>query len=148
MAIPPTDTAARIVAALEPIGAPVAIGGSGLLAALGLTDDVRDWDVTIDAEPDAVRAALTAAGYGYVDRTSTEPPYATAARLVVDAGDHEVDVVVGFALVDGARATPIPVAVTGHWRGLPIADPATWERAYRLLGRTGKADLLAAYSTR
>lgn len=60
---PRLDVVRRVVASLVAGSVPVALGGSGLLAALGLVDRVRDWDLTTDGTPEQVIAALTAAGW-------------------------------------------------------------------------------------
>jgi len=80
-------------------------------------------------------AAVTAAPAG-------DAGYATRARFVVHADDHDVDVLVGFALFEDEQVVPLPTRVTRIWHGLPIADPAVWLRACRLLGRHQRADLL------
>lgn len=141
--VPPLATVTAVVEALARAGLTPAVGGSGLLVALGLADLANDWDVTVDAGPEAVRAALRAAGLEFRDATSRADPYRTAQRLVVDGGDHDVDVLVGFALAGPRGTERLPVRVTGRWRGLPLADPAVWRRAYALLGRPEKAALLA-----
>jgi hypothetical protein len=132
-----------VVEALTRAGLDPALGGSGLLVALGLLDVAHDWDVTVDADPATVRAALRSAELPFRDATLRTDPYRTAELLVVDGGDHEVDVLVGFALVGPGGTEPLPVRVTGRWRGLPLADPAVWRRAYVLLGRPERAALLA-----
>jgi hypothetical protein len=125
-----------------------AIGGSGLLAAMGLTRVVHDWDVATDAARSSVETALVEAGLSSRDGPGEEAQFASAARFVVDAGTHEVDVIVGFALWDHGRRIELPTRVTGSWRGLPLADPSVWEQADRILGRNAKADLLAAWRER
>ncbi|RBM21665.1 hypothetical protein DI005_09045 [Prauserella sp. PE36] len=62
-------------------------------------------------------------------------------RYVIDG----VDVMVNFALTGPAGVEALPTRVTGEWQGLPIGDPEVWARAYRLLGREAKADLLERY---
>ena len=62
VALPGTQVLPAVLAALGNASVVAAVGGSGLLAPLGLTSRVRDWDITTDASPQAVRAALTAAG--------------------------------------------------------------------------------------
>jgi hypothetical protein len=47
---PPFQVVSQVLAALRRHGAEAAIGGSGLLAALGLVDQVRDWDVTTEID--------------------------------------------------------------------------------------------------
>lgn len=142
---PPLEPVRSIVAALDAAGLPVAVGGSAVLAALGLVDVVRDWDVAVQGDPDAVGRILDSLGLTVADRTEHVPPFATVRRFVVDAGDHDLDVLVGFALRDGPAVWRVPVRVFSTWHGLPIAHPADWERAYRLMGRTDRADGLARH---
>src|SRR5262245_2371184 len=53
---PPVGPLLDAVRRLEGAGLVVALGGSGLLAALGLESEARDWDLTTDAMPDDVAA--------------------------------------------------------------------------------------------
>ena len=145
LAHPPTRTVGRIVAELQSLRLPVAVGGSALLASLGLVTHVRDWDVTSEGEPAEVTSALDRLGLAWSASPAPERPFATRARFVVDADDHEIDVLVGFAAWDRDEVVPLPVHVTGTWLGLPIADPEVWARAYRLIGRAERAELLDAW---
>jgi hypothetical protein len=137
--IPDLGVVGRVVRSLEAHGLVAAIGGSGLLASLGLVGAVRDWDVTTDGLPELVEAALDDCGYVFAKVPAGEGAFATVAHYVVAGGDHEVDVIVGFAVLDGDDRVELPTRVTGTWNGLPIADPEVWETAYRLLGRPGRA---------
>lgn len=119
-----------------------AAGGSGLLAALGLIDRVRDWHVTTDAPTQTVQAALSATGLPVAPASAGQGSFATRARFAVRGVGHDVDVLVGFSLRDRGQVFPLPTRVTRTWRGLPIADPMVWLRAYRLLGRHDRADQL------
>ncbi len=139
---PPLAAVVAVVNALQAQGAVAAVGGSGLLAALGLVDWVRDWDVTTDAPTQTVQAALSATGLPVDPAPAGQGSYATRARFAVRGVAHDVDVLVGFALRDHGHVVPLPTRVTRTWRGLPIADPMVWLRAYRLLGRQDRADLL------
>jgi len=135
---PPLSAVVAVLDALQARGAVAAVGGSGLLAALGLIGRVRDWDVTTDAPTQTVQAALSDTGLPVVVASAGQGGYATRARFV----GHDVDVLVGFALRDHGHVVPLPTTVTRIWRGLPIADPEVWLQAYRLLGRQDRADLL------
>jgi hypothetical protein len=53
-ALPPLEPLRAVLARLEAAGVPHALGGSGLLAALGLVERVNDWDVTCDADLDTL----------------------------------------------------------------------------------------------
>ena len=63
--IPSLDVVRRVIGSLEESGIEAAIGGSGLLAALGLTEEVRDWDVTTDGPVSTVEVALGRVGFPY-----------------------------------------------------------------------------------
>ncbi len=143
---PPLSVVTAVVSALQSEGAVAAVGGSGLLAALGLVDSVRDWDVTTDAATQTVEAALAGVAGAVFSAAPAgeagEAGYATRARFIVHSEDHDVDVLVGFALLEDEQVVPLPARVTRNWRGLPIADPTVWLQAYRLLGRHDRADLL------
>jgi hypothetical protein len=142
---PALDVVQRTVALLAEDGILAALGGSGLLAALGLSDQVRDWDLTTDAHPALVRAALTRAKVRFSSAAAGEGGFATQARFRVDGGDHDVDLIVGFALRSGAEVVTLPTRVTGQWCGLPLGDPEVWALAYRLMGRHRQAAILRTY---
>jgi hypothetical protein len=143
--MPRIDVVLRTVGALQQHAIVSAIGGSGLLAGLGLTDAVRDWDLTTDAEPEAVAGALTSASLNHVQVTAGDGDYATRARFSVEGGDHEVDLLVGFAFRSAGSTIPLPTRVTQHWRGLPLGDPIVWAHAYQLMGRSERAATLQAW---
>lgn len=119
-----------------------ALGGSGLLVALGLTDTAHDWDVTVDAPVATVYAALDGGGFTYTEATAGDGVYATGRRYVIDGVDHHIDLLVGFALRGPAGVEKLPTRISGTWRGIPLADPVVWERAYTLLNRPTKAAAL------
>ncbi|WP_152360512.1 hypothetical protein [Microlunatus speluncae] len=136
---PPLGGVHRLVAVLQVASWRPALGGSGLLVALGLADTAADWDVTVDAPVESVIAALDRAGLAYRDETRSDGSYASDRRLVFDG---PIDLLINFALRGPDGVEQLPTRVTGCWRGLPLADPVVWARAYRLLGRDAKAELL------
>ena len=142
---PPLEPVRAVVTMLEDAGLTVALGGSAILAWLGLVERVGDWDVTVDADPDEVIELLDRAELEWENRTDHSFPFASRARFTIAAPGHEIDVLVGFALYDGSDLIPIPVHVAGHWLGLPIARPHDWLVAYRLMGRLERAEALRAH---
>lgn len=136
---PPLGGVHRLVAVLQIASWRPAIGGSALLVALGLSDRARDWDVTVDAPADAVVGMLDRAGIAYRDVTRTDGIYASDRCLTLDG---PINLLVNFALRGPDGVERLPTRVTGCWSGLPLADPEVWARAYRLLGRDDKAELL------
>jgi hypothetical protein len=146
--IPDLTVVREILNCFDDHGIVGAIGGSGLLAGLGLTQVVRDWDITTDDAPSSVEQALVDIGYPYRCGTVGVGTFASAALYIVDAETHEVDVIVRFAVRIEGRKVELPTRVTGTWRSLPLADPTGWEQAYRVMGETAKADLLDSWRHR
>jgi hypothetical protein len=149
LVMPPTEVLTRLLELCDASGVQLALGGSALLASHGLTDVIRDWDVTTDAPPTLVRRALEGLGLPFHDRTIRRDPYRTRQLLAIDAHDHSIDVIVGFALLapDGTLVE-LPSRVCATWNGLPIADPVIWYQAYTLLGRPDRATLLRPFIDR
>lgn len=138
LVLPPREPVDHVLWALEQAGIVACVGGSALLASLGLVDVVRDWDVTTDASTDAVIDALRNAEIAF-QVTAPHALFASGAHLVVD---QVVEVIVGFAVRVGQDVTVLPARPTSLWDGLPMADPAVWAVAYRLMGRLDRAELL------
>lgn len=102
--------------------------------------------MTVDAPVDVVVAALDGAGIRCREATVRGGVYATGARYVVDGGDHEIDLLVNFALRGtSGGVVGLPTRVTGRWRGLPLGDPGIWFQAHRLLGRRARVDALEGW---
>ena len=143
--VPELGVVQLVLHSLKESGLVAAIGGSGLLAALGLTQVVHDWDVTTDGPTSIVEVALDTAGVSYREAPAGIGVYASDGLYVVDGGSHEIDVIVGFAVRVGGRRIELPTRVSATWQGIPLADPSVWERAYRLIGQPSKADLLSQW---
>lgn len=146
---PPLETVLRLQAALAEGGVPCVVGGSALLAARGLVDVVNDWDLVVDAgRGEEARRIVTALGLPVQTVTDAHPPFATELLLIVDAGDHTIDVMVGFAVRGGDEITVrVPaLAEVGRWatwNGLVLGRAEDWVPAYRAMGREERALLLA-----
>jgi hypothetical protein len=136
MRSPPVDSLLRIVGALEEGGVVSALGGSGLLAAFGLTDEVNDWDLTTDAPLDRVRAALRAYDTEWCGSSGIHADQ----KLMIAA--ERTECIIGFAFRSEAGVIRIPTVVTRSWNGAPVGSPEAWAVAYTLLGRESKAALL------
>ena len=65
-----------------------ALGGSGLLAALGLTQVVHDWDITTDSAASIVEVALADTGFPYESKVAGDGTFASTAPFIVDAASH------------------------------------------------------------
>jgi hypothetical protein len=130
-----------VLETLEQAGITAALGGSAVLCALGLQDrPPTDWDLTTDADPEAVKAALADLPVAANPKTG-DGIFATGARFSFG----KVDLMVRFAIRGEAGIVHLPTVVERRWGGLPVGSPAVWAVAYQLMGRLPKADLLSGW---
>ena len=139
LATPPLEPLLEIVARLEGEGIRCALGGSGLLAALGLGTVVRDWDLTAEAPlerllPVARRLPHETAGSSGV--------HADAKLLFPGLA---IEIIARFAFHGPRGVIRIPTVVGGRWHGVPLGSPEAWAVAYHLLERPAKRDLLLGH---
>lgn len=139
---PPLAGAHEIVTRLERVGIAVALGGSGLLAALGLATTVHDWDLTTDAPRDPVEAALEGIAWDY---KGSDELHADEKLMVPSL---ELEIIRGFAFFTPGGIVRIPTLVTRRWAGLPVGSPVAWAVAYALLGREPKCEALFEWLAR
>jgi hypothetical protein len=139
LTIPPIEPLLVLVARLEAEGIRCALGGSGLLAALGLTETVHDWDLTVDAPLDQL---VPLAG-GWPFETAGSSGVHADAKLMFPA--HSIEIIARFALHGPRGVIHVPTVVAGRWRGVPIGSPEAWLAAYHLLERPAKRDLLLGH---
>jgi hypothetical protein len=142
LASPPFEPLAEVVGRLEDRGLVCALGGSGLLAALGLVGEVGDWDLTTDAGGDEVAAALGGRGF---ERFGASGVHADS-KLVLEGG--MIEVISRFAMRSGDDIVRLPTIVTGRWRGVPLGSPEVWAVAYHLLGREARTETVLAHLDR
>jgi hypothetical protein len=133
---PPLDYVRRVLDRLAGARIPHALGGSALLASLGLAARVHDWDVTADADIDPLVELLRDFAGERFDSSGVHADH----KLTLFGG--EVEVIARFALRSDAGVFHVPLRVSGAWRGLPIASPEAWAVAYALMGRDAKAEAL------
>ncbi len=139
---PPPATLRDVLGRLEAAGFPAALGGSGLLAALGLADAVRDWDVTVDAPARRVWGVLRELDPVYVGSSGVHAD----EKLMLPDGSLECICRFAFAL-PGGRVI-LPTRVSSCVDGIPLASPEVWAVAYTLLGRDAKAASLLEHLAR
>ncbi|HEY2955334.1 MAG TPA: hypothetical protein VGK89_08825 [Candidatus Eisenbacteria bacterium] len=133
---PPSAPLLDTVGRLEGAGLVVALGGSGLLGALGLTTEARDWDLTTESGPDEVARALAGIDVERLGHSGIHADH--KLRLAGGA----IEVICGFAIRSGDGVVRIPTVVSRRAEGVPLGSPEAWAAAYALLGRAAKSDLL------
>jgi hypothetical protein len=140
---PPLETVRALQQALAAEGVVSVVGGSGLLVSFGLADEARDWDLVLPPGSTAgVERVLAAIGLEARRAPGGHPQFATEALFTIDAGDHSIDVLVGFAIRTDEGVVAVPARAGGSWRGLVMARPDDWVVAYRAMGRDARAQLL------
>lgn len=136
---PPIEPLLVLVARLEAEGIRCALGGSGLLAALGLTETAHDWDLTTDA---TLEQLVPLAG-GWPFETAGSSGVHADAKLMFPA--QSIEIIARFAFHGPRGVIRIPTLVTNRWRGVPLGSPEAWLAAYHLLERPAKRDLLLGH---
>jgi hypothetical protein len=129
MTRPPLPPLLAVLARLESAGLRHALGASGLLASIGLADRVNDWDVSVDAPIDAVRAAC--AGEEFTEHG----PDGAHADHKLTMPSASIELIAGLAMRVPSGIVRIPTVVTRAWLGLPVGSPTAWAVAYALLAR-------------
>jgi hypothetical protein len=144
MTLPSLDLIKRLQDQLSLAGISSVVGGSALIASLGITVTINDWDLVIDDDPKDVQQVLDELGLSY-KKVGPSGIFKTEALFKISAENHEIDVMVRFALDTPKGVVSIPACPGKVWRGLTMARPEDWEVAYRLMGRHEKATLLSNF---
>ncbi len=139
---PPIEAAQEVVLRLRHAHIACALGGSGLLGALGLEPRVRDWDLTTDANAQSVAPLLSGLHY---ERIEPNGIYATEAMFRIQTHGASVDLMCRFAVHNPAGTCTFPTVVDGAWQSLPLGAPVVWAAAYALIDRPEKAERLWAH---
>jgi len=126
--IPPTAPLQRVCARLAAAGIPHALGGSGLLASLGLVERVNDWDVTCDADLDALDALFAGEPRERFGNSGCHADH----KLNLEGGG--IELIARFAFFVPGGIVRIPTLVTARWLDVPVGSPEAWAVAYALMG--------------
>ncbi len=110
-----------------------ALGGSGLLWALGLADEVRDLDLMCDADDERRFLAATEDWLRAHTHAGTDL-WASAWFAQLDVCGVDVDAIGGMAFRHPGGVARVPVRISGHvdvdGASVPYADPALWWAVY------------------
>jgi hypothetical protein len=139
---PPRAPLDEVLSRLDSAGIVCALGGSALLAELGLVTLVHDWDLTTDTPLDVLLPAL--AGLPATHHGNDE----LHADEKLALADGTVDLISRFAFYVKGGVVRIPTVVTRRVEGVPLGSAEAWAVAYALLGRDAKRDLLFDYLAR
>lgn len=129
VSMPPREPLREVTARLDAAGIEWAIGGSGLLAALGLVGRVNDWDVQVESDPEPLKFLFATLPHEFHGHGGCHADW----KLAFEA--QRTELIPRFAFFAPAGVVRIRLHVTRHWQGLPIASPEGWAVAYWLMGR-------------
>jgi hypothetical protein len=125
---PPVEGLHALTARLDRAGIPWAVGGSALLAGLGLVREVNDWDVQVDADPEPLRALFADVPHSFHGHGGCHADWKLAFER------ERVELIPRFAFFVPGGVVRIPFRRSGQWRGLPLASAEAWACAYGLMG--------------
>jgi hypothetical protein len=140
--LPPIEPLRGITARLDRAGIEWAVGASGLLASLGLVDQVNDWDIQVEADPEALRALYADLPHEFHGHGGCHADWKLSFE------EARTEVIPRFAFFVPGGVARVRLAVTRHWHGLPIASPEGWAVAYALMGEMDEPALRARRAAR
>ncbi len=127
--LPPLEGLRRITARLDAAGIAWAVGASGLLASLGLVNEVNDWDVQVEEDPTRVRALLADLPHSFHGHGGCHADW----KLEFEA--ERTELIPRFAFFVPGGVVHVALHVSSRWLELPMASPEGWACAYWLMGR-------------
>jgi hypothetical protein len=118
---------AALHAVVARLDAPVLLGGSGLLWALGLDVRVRDIDLVARVSD---REAVEALPWWMETTTSPTELMRSAWKATLDFEGVVVDVIGGLAWWADGRVVAMPFRAEGEWEGVSLSPAAFWLLLY------------------
>lgn len=125
---PPLEPLRALLERLRAARIPHALGGSGLLATHGLVAEVRDWDLTVDADIETLATACAGLEFSRHGNSGCHADHKLSFER------ERVELIAGFAFFVPDGVVRVPHRVTGAWRGIPLASLTAWAAAYALMG--------------
>lgn len=120
-----------------------ALGGSGLLYALGLIDEVNDWDLTTNEDFLKVSESLIGLEYTKVEHSNI---FKSDFLLKLTLQNSNIDIIGNFKLaLPNGDLHKVSCRISGYWNNIPLADPNEWLNAYQIMGMENKASKLKTY---
>ena len=117
-----------------------ALGGTGLLFALGLIGEVHDWDITVEAPLELIEPMLAGLIWEPVGPSEA---FSSDFLIRIFLEGAVIEIISGFTILRSGQKHRIPFSVAGQWKGVPLANPKTWQKAYELMGQIHKSKALA-----
>lgn len=114
-----------------------ALGGTGLLFALGFQVCPRDWDLTTDAPARRVAHALR---LWSMEKAGASAEFPSDYLIRLQGTESPIEIIGRFAIATPEGVIRIRTRVAGTFRAVPIAHPADWIRAYQAIGSIYPAD--------
>ncbi|ODG91243.1 MULTISPECIES: hypothetical protein [Bacillaceae] len=132
-----------VVKVLEQNNIKYALGGSGLLLSLGLTNEVNDWDITIENPKNELLNVLKSFDIKEID--SGDYPFASKYKFLVHNVNPKVEIIGYFSIKTSNGVCNLPTISVKEWKNIQIGSPEVWYVAYSLMDRIEKANKLFFY---
>jgi hypothetical protein len=139
---PPLFGLLTLTERLDAAGIAWAVGGSALLASLGLVDQVNDWDVQVHSDPEPLREMFADVPHVFHGHGGCHADWKLAFET------QATELIPRFAFFVPGGVVRIPLHVSRHWSGLPVASPEGWACAYALMGEFDEPGLRARRAER
>jgi hypothetical protein len=141
--MPSFEALESVASRLRRNGIEFALGGAGMLYALGLLNEISDWDLTTDAPFEVVRESLRDLDW---ERVGPSEQFKSSYFIKITLNDSLVEIIGGFSIrtKDGLLYC-VPSNVFSYWNGIPLADPKVLRDAYLAMGRLHRVAQLDEY---
>ncbi|MEE6449251.1 hypothetical protein RAH41_01615 [Gottfriedia acidiceleris] len=132
-----------VVNVLEQNNIKYALGGSGLLLSLGLTNEVNDWDLTIEYPKNDLLNVLKSFDIKVIG--SGDYPFASKYKFLIHNDNPKVEIIGYFSIITSNGVCNLPTISVKEWKDIQIGSPEVWYVAYSLMNRVEKANKLFFY---
>ncbi len=118
---------------------PFSLGGSGLLYFLGIVHDFNDWDLVLYCTESEAKAALLHYNQTQLKNSGI---YTSSFFFQVTHQGVKFDIMGYFGVKNFGEDYKLPYKVSKHLGIIPLGDVKDWLKAYELMGRTDKVDII------
>ncbi|WP_413380961.1 hypothetical protein [Alkalihalobacillus sp. 1P02AB] len=134
----------QVVEVLDENKIDYSLGGSGLLYALGLSEQVNDWDLMVEASEHELVKILEKK-WITPQKKKGDSSFGSDYVLQLNIENVTFEFIGHFSIYYEQQLIQIPNEVSFVWNGVKVANPVAWYVAYELMARKDKADSLYYY---
>lgn len=129
----------QVTSCLERHKIDYSIGGSGLLYFLKIIDSTGDWDIFTDEPLSTIEKSISELDYKVFGPNDM---FKSNYLIKVNVDGFKVEIIGGFAIKKDEIIHQISSDVESYYENIPLASIDEWIKAYDLMNRPEKRDLL------